>query len=73
MPWPVHHLHWRLKAVERALFVEDVHYTNVFSLSEKDVEKLRRDIIQLIESQRKQVQASGTEVAYAFCCDFFAI
>ena len=65
-----HHLNWRMRATERSMVKEDVHYTNVFSISKKDVEKLRHQIVEMIDEQRKKVRASGTDVAYAFCCDF---
>lgn len=68
-----HHFNWRMRAVERTMIKEDIHYTNIFSISKKDVEKIREQIVKLIEDQRKSVRASGTEVAYAFCCDFFGL
>lgn len=66
-----HHLGWRMKAVERAMVKEDIHYTVAYSVSINDVEKLRLQIIQLIEDQRKFVHNSGAEVACGFCVDFF--
>lgn len=68
-----HHLGWRMKAVERSLEKDDVHYTLAFSVSANDVEKLRTQIVDLIESQRRLVRDSGAEVACAFCVDFFAL
>ncbi len=68
-----HHLGWRMKAVERSLEKDDVHYTSAFSVSTNDVEKLRIQIVDLIESQRLLVRNSGAEVACAFCVDFFAL
>lgn len=68
-----HHLNWRMRAVERTMFAEDVHYTNLFSISKEDVEKLRNQILKLIDDQRKCIRASGTDVGYSFNCDFFAI
>jgi len=68
-----HHLSWRMKAVERSHIKDDVHYSLAFSVSESEVEKLRMQIIDLIEMQRKQVQSSGAEVACVFCVDFFCL
>jgi uncharacterized protein (TIGR02147 family) len=68
-----HHLNWRLRAVERAMLAEDVHYTVSFSVSREDVDKLRDQVLKLIEEQRKVVRESGTEVAVTFCCDFYEI
>ena len=67
------HLGWRMRAVERSLLKEDIHYTNVFSVSKSDVENLRDLMVQTIEKQRKLVRESGMEAAAAFCCDFFVI
>lgn len=68
-----HHLNWRMKAVERSLHEQDVHYTTFFTISKEDVDPLRNAILKLIDEQRRKVQASGTEIGYAFCCDFFPV
>lgn len=68
-----HHLNWRIKAVERTMKKEDVHYTNIYSVSKHDVENIRDDILKLIEQQRTKVSASGTDELCVFCCDFFKI
>lgn len=68
-----HHLNWRLRATERARHKEDVHYTGVFTVSRDDIPRLRESVVKLIEAQRKDVLASGTESACVFCCDFFEI
>lgn len=67
------HFSWRMRAVERTFVKDDIHYTVAFSISKNDVEKLRLQIIELIEKQRKSVRESGTETAVAFCCDFFTL
>ena len=68
-----HHLNWRLRATERSFEQEDIHYTVTFSVSEKDIDTLRAQIVGLIEKQRSQTKSSGSEVACAFTCDFFRI
>lgn len=68
-----HHMNWRMRSVERSTLKEDIHYTNIFSVDVKDVDKLRAQIVKLIEDQRKTVAASGAETACAFACDFFVI
>jgi len=68
-----HHMNWRLRAIERSAVKEDIHYTNIFSVSANDVDKVRAQIVKLIEDQRRQVQASGAESACVFTCDFFLI
>lgn len=73
-PWLTqHHLNWRLKAVERTHVKQDVHYTDVFSVSTEDVIKIRENILGFISRHRKMVSDSGAEKAYAICCDFFEI
>lgn len=67
------HFSWRMRAIERTYMKDDIHYTVAFSVSKNDVEKLRSQVIDLIEKQRKSVRESGTEVAVVFCCDFFAL
>lgn len=67
------HLNWRIKAAERHQTKQDIHYTNVFSVSKKDVAKLRFQIIELIKDQRKQISESGSEDVCVFCCDFFKV
>ena len=68
-----HHLSWRIRAVERSMNTDDVHYTNVFTVSRGDVEKLKNKILEFIGEQRKSVRESGSEVLCAFCCDYFAM
>ncbi len=68
-----HHLNWRVKAVERTMAREDIHYTCLYSVSKNEVESLRDQIVQLIETQRKQARSSGTEEICVFCCDFFKL
>lgn len=68
-----HHWNWRMKAIERAQEEEDIHYTVAFSISQSDLEKLRNQVLQLIDKQRSQVRASGTDIACVFCCDFFVL
>lgn len=67
------HLNWRIKAVERTNVESDIHYTLVFSVSNSEVEKLRLEIVELIERQRRTIRASGSESACVVCFDFFSI
>lgn len=69
----VNHLNWRLRGSLGYSKSENVHYTSVFTLSKKDWDILRSDLIAFIEAQRSQIQSSGSEEAYAFCCDLFRI
>lgn len=67
------HLHPRLEAVKRSHNREDIHFTNVFTISKRDLDKVKSQILQMIEDQRNTVHASGAEVACVFCCDFITI
>jgi uncharacterized protein (TIGR02147 family) len=68
-----HHFNWRMKAIERTFIEHDIHYTVAFSVSAEHLDELREQILALIETQRKLVRSSGTEVAAVFCCDFFPV
>ena len=66
------HLQSRLESVQRSYEKNDLHFTNIFSASKDDVEKIRSQIVDLIEVQRKTVHDSGAQTACVFCCDFFS-
>lgn len=68
-----HHLGWRMRAVERTMDREDIHYTLAFSVSRKDVDRLRLQILELVEKQRSIVRQSGAESACVFCVDFLVL
>lgn len=65
------HLQARLESVRRSYEKKDVHFTNIFAVSENDVDLLRDQILNLIEQHRNSVHASGSEVVGVFVCDFF--
>lgn len=67
------HLQSRLEAVKRSFNKEDIHFTNMFTISREDIEKIKSQIVQLIEDQRATVHASGSQVACVFCCDFYVV
>lgn len=67
------HLQSRLEAVKRSFNKEDIHFTNMFTISREDIEKIKTQIVQLIEEQRNTVHASGSQAACVFCCDFYAV
>lgn len=67
------HLQTRLEAVKRSYEKNDVHFTNMFSVSKADVEVIRSQITTLIETHRKTVHNSGAEIACVFSCDFFVV
>ncbi|OQW53305.1 MAG: hypothetical protein A4S09_07895 [Proteobacteria bacterium SG_bin7] len=65
------HANWRIRALANPMSDTSIHYSSVFTISSKDVPKLRKQILDLIEEQRKQIQKSGSEDVVSFCCDFF--
>lgn len=69
----VNHLNWRLRAGQGAMNSENIHYTSSFTISQKDWDKLRADLITFIEDQRNVVHSSGADEGFVFCCDLFKI
>jgi len=67
------HLQVRIESVKRSYEKNDLHFTNVFSVSKDDVEVIRNQITTFIETHRKTVHNSGAETACVFACDFFVI
>ncbi|MEZ0393372.1 MAG: DUF4423 domain-containing protein [Pseudobdellovibrionaceae bacterium] len=65
------HTNWRLKSIENVNSQNAVHYTTLFSLSKKDWQILREQLLRFIETQMDFIHASGTEELYCFCCDLF--
>lgn len=69
----INHLNWRLRGIQASTKKDNIHYTSVFSISLKDWDNLRSDLITFIENQRRKVQSSGSEEAFVFCCDLFQV
>jgi len=68
------HLNWRMRAMDAATAPTsgvNVHYTDVFSISQSDIPALNALVLDFIERLRKKVHQSGAEAAFAFCCDLF--
>jgi uncharacterized protein (TIGR02147 family) len=70
-----HHRNFRLKALTHleAVHPENLHYSSVIALSREDTERLRAEILKLIENSEEILAQSPEEIAYGFCIDFFAI
>lgn len=67
----INHGHWRMRGMEKAASGQGVHYSTTFSISAKDVPRLRTELLKFIERQRALVHASGAEVVHCFSCDLF--
>lgn len=65
------HINWRLKAVDSVNDKNSIHYTTLFSLSKKDWEVLREQLLGYIDKQRDFIHASGSDEMYCFCCDLY--
>lgn len=69
----LHHWNWRSKAVEGVARMDEIHYTDVFTIDAADIEKIRELCLKFIKSQGQVVTKSGSEVGAALCLDFFPI
>jgi uncharacterized protein (TIGR02147 family) len=70
-----HHTNWRIAAIN-SLTAEaspDIHYSTVSTLSFKDVETLRSQFVQQIQTYVETVQKSSEETFYCFNLDFFKL
>ncbi|MCJ8277985.1 MAG: TIGR02147 family protein [Bdellovibrionales bacterium] len=68
----LNHIHWRTKANEQFNNADNIHYTGVFTLSKSDFNKVKKQVLSLIEDQRKAIGESGSEELYIFCCDLYS-
>lgn len=68
-----HHTNWRIAAVQALMndSKTDIHYSTVSSLSLKDAEALRSEMVQLIEKYVEVIKPSKEEVMYGFNLDFY--
>ena len=71
----VHHAGWRGKAVQSLDHgaMHDLHFTSVYSLSEKDAATIRERLIREIETVRGIVKDSPEEILQTFTLDFFRV
>ena len=71
----MHHANWRTKAVQSLddMKSPSVHFTSVYSLSEKDAAQIRERLIREIESVRAIVKGSPEEQLHTFTLDFFRV
>ncbi len=72
-----HHLNWRVKTIERLQNEmpagEDLHYSVVASLGEKDLVKLRKMIVDFLKEANSFIDASPSEVVCAIGIDLFEL
>jgi len=70
-----HHTNWRIAAIQSFAndTKTDIHYSTVSTLSEKDAEILRSQMVKLIENYVETVKPSPEEVMYGFNLDFYSL
>ena len=68
-----HHNNWRIKAMDSIASgsSENLHYSSVVSISEKDRERFRAELIKWIANFRNEVTDSKEETLIAIGIDFF--
>lgn len=70
----VNHINWRAFALSRPMSPgKEVHYSSVFTLTRATYERIKQQLLNLIDQQRQEISASGSEVVSVFCCDLFDI
>lgn len=70
-----HHTNWRLQAL-KALDQKkeaNLHYSSVVSISEKDFQEIRENLLKAIESAKAKIKESPEESVVSFCLDFFKV
>lgn len=70
-----HHTNWRIRAInsiEQSL-EGDLHFSNVVSMGEKDVVKVRELFIKAIAEARLIIKDSPEEKLQSICVDFFEV
>ncbi len=69
------HMNWRVQAIQSSHVFDsnDIHFSSVYSMSEMDFRKLRKQILQLISDSREIALASDAQDVFSFCCDFFRV
>lgn len=70
-----HHTNWRIAAIQSLMNdnKNDVHYSTLSTLSKSDAEKLRAEMLLLIEKYVEVVKPSEEEVMYGFNLDFYSL
>lgn len=76
-----HHTNWRMKAIssldasseEDNNSFEDMHYSGVISVTEKDAQAIREILIKSIQNSRKVIGQSEPEDVYCYTLDMFKL
>ncbi|MAE57479.1 MAG: hypothetical protein CME69_01285 [Halobacteriovorax sp.] len=76
-----HHTNWRMKAISSLdarsdsddQSYEDMHYSGIISVTEKDAKKIKDILIKSIQKSRKIISESDTEEIFCYTLDMFKI
>lgn len=73
--WAQHHKNWRLKSIQRSENVvsNEILYTSLVSLSLKDFNSIRDEILQLLKSLSKKIDDSPAEDLACLNIDWFVV
>lgn len=69
------HSVWRQQAVLKSQILENtgIHYTAIYTLSAKDVDHLKKMMLEFIDSTRKMVEPSEPQEMMVMTCDLFSV
>jgi uncharacterized protein (TIGR02147 family) len=70
-----HHTNWRMRAVNSIDMNQpsDLHFSNVVSMGEKDIVRIREIFIKAIAEARSIIKDSPEEKLHSICVDFFEV
>ena len=70
-----HHTNWRMQAIHALsrASLDDLHYSSVISIAEKDVPKIREIMVAAIEKVRAVVRDSPEEGVFCYLLDLFPV
>jgi uncharacterized protein (TIGR02147 family) len=70
-----HHMNWRIRSMQsfEREKVDELHYSTAAVISEKDAVKIKLQLLEAIEKNRKLVKDSGNEELFCISLDFFRV
>lgn len=69
-----HHTNWRLeslKNIQNSYSAEDLHYSSVITISERDFAELKRRLVNEVQEMQKIINPSPAEKMFCFNIDLF--
>lgn len=70
-----HHANWRMAAIRsfESEVADDLHFSSVFTLTEKDADQVRRILLNAIENSVSLIKEAKEDMTMAMTMDFFKI